>query len=185
MAFDENAYKLAWSYLEELGDSKPVEASPAEIEHARRNHELAYKNIKKIENETPTGNISVEDVKRLKTEYYYQRAVMLALVDQDYSAALDSVNKALAHSPDLASAYKIKSDIYLHKGNKDEAVKNIKKAVELDPDELTYRKTLDNLEDISATSLKLATFRGSRKIIFGLVGFGVFLYGWHLPRVRL
>jgi tetratricopeptide (TPR) repeat protein len=51
--------------------------------------------------------------------------------------------------------------IYANQGNKQLAIDHLKRAIELEPDEMEYRKTLDKLEDLSDSALKTSAFKGN------------------------
>ena len=60
--------------------------------------------------------------------------------------------------------------IYADIGKKEDGLRHLRRAVELAPHNMEYRKTHDRLEHVSSVGLKLGAFKGSWKVLLILSG---------------
>lgn len=88
------------------------------------------------------------------------------------SEGLRLVQEAISLVDTFPMAYHALAVLHLELGQKEPAVEALRKAVELDPENLEFRKFLDRVESESGTAIKAAAFRGSRRVLGCLVVLG-------------
>jgi tetratricopeptide (TPR) repeat protein len=98
------------------------------------------------------------------------------------SAAISNLKKSIELADNIDIAHYTIGVIYADTGKKEDGLRHLRKAVDLVPDDMDYRKTLDRLEHVSSVGLKVGAFRGSWKVILVLCGLSLLsLLGLMMP----
>ncbi len=164
----EQAIKLGYSYNDEVTDAlnANLEGNEQLAYELIKSLDLALKQFKKADDLEP--GISLDDGKNTITGKAF--ALGLKGVVQNMglgkrAEAVKNLEKSLEITDDIASVHQSIGLIYADSGNKEKGLFHLKKAVELDPDDIESRKTLDRLENVSQAALKYSSFRGSKKVL--------------------
>ena len=174
----EQAIKLGYSYNDEVTDAlnANLEGNEQLAYQLIKNCDLALKQFKKADDLEP--GVYLEDGKNTITGKAF--AIGLKGVVQNMGLgkrgeAIKNLEKSLEITDDIASVHYSLGLIFADSGNKDKGLLHLRKAVELDPDDIESRKTLDRLENVSQAALKYSSFRGSKKVL--LIWGGLTLVG--------
>jgi tetratricopeptide (TPR) repeat protein len=182
----EQAIKLGYSYNDEVTEAlnANLEGNEQLAYELIRSLDLALKQFKKADDLEP--GISLEDGKNTITGKAFAfglKGVVQNMGLGKRAEAVKNLERSLEITDDIASVHQSLGWIYADSGNKEKGLFHLKKAVELDPDDIESRKTLDRLENVSQAALKYSSFRGSKKalLIWGGLTFlaliGIFS-GW-------
>jgi len=163
MASAVDALRLSRSYLEEVeqrfdqlesGDTSLVQQLDRTLELAKRQIELA-------EQLDPNVAIDEYNLPEARLKYHYWKAGIESSSRKNNAAAIEHLKSALAIDESFAPTHFMLALCYAATGRKSDALTHSRRAVELDPENMEYRKTLDRLENVSGAALQLGTFRGS------------------------
>jgi tetratricopeptide (TPR) repeat protein len=78
------------------------------------------------------------------------------------------LEKSIEISPEFSNSHFLLSLLYSDSGDKKKALTSLNKAIELDPDNIGYKQTLEEIENRSSLFTKLGRFHGSW-LVFGIL----------------
>lgn len=163
--------KLADSYLAEFEKTiTPNELNESDGRKLLNTVDLAMKQIDKAEQIDPTAQLDSIGITLFRARAFGDRGIIENNALGRGSAAILSLKKSIElcdHIPD--THYNI-GFIYLQTGKREDALKHLRRAVDLNPDDIEYRKTLDRVENESSFGLK----RGKRAILWSWIIAGIF-----------
>jgi len=148
-----DSLELAKSYLDELGEKLDLLESGDKslIEEFARSLDLALEQIQLTEQNDPTVSWENYDLNDAKWDYNFLKGD-LEFFKGNYNGAISYLEQALKIIPhSLASSHihAILSSCYWNIGNKKDAIENIKRAIELDPENkelrIEYKKELNRM----------------------------------------
>jgi len=147
--------RMAKSYLDKLGEKIDLLESGDEslADEFARSLELALYHIQLIEKNDETISLENYDLNDAKWDYNFLRGA-LEYFKGKYNAAIRYLRQALKIIPhSLASSriHLILSNCYWNLGNKEDAIENIKCAIELDPENIKYKKELSRMINAKET----------------------------------
>lgn len=159
-----DALKLANSYLRELDE--PIGDAlddPIKAAHFLETVTLASKQIAIAEDNDATATITVEaqdgeqitkDVSGLKAEALFYEAMCRA--GEDMKRAAKIMEQAIALKPAIPQFYFTYGIFHQRMMNKKKAVEALERAVNLEPDNIEYRKELDRTRNIPESEVVIA-----------------------------
>ena len=163
--------KLADSYLKEVEDSfEQVEGNESLGHDLLNTVNLAMKQIDKAEQIDSNANLDGIDSTFLRARALGDRGVIESDSLGKRSAAISSLTKSIELCDDIDITHYAIGVIYSQTGKKNEALKHLRRAVDINPENMEYRKILDRLENVSDVGMKVGAFRGSWKVILVLGG---------------
>ena len=174
----EQAIKLGNSYTDEVLDALNDNLTGNEqfAYQLLETLKLALKQFEKADNLEP--GLFLEDDSNTTTGKAFAwglKGIVQNMGLGKRSEAIKNLEKSIEISDDIAFIHHSLGLIYAESGNKEKGLTHIKKAVELNPDDIDFRKTLDRLENVSQAALKYSSFRGSKKVL--LIWGGLTLIG--------
>ena len=165
---------LAESYLVEVDAAVPglqkTEASDAK--KYLETIELALRQIAIAEEVDPSLTHHDIGIDGFKAWAYCNQGVVKNLSLGQRSTAINDFKTSLEYK-ELATARWALGLIYIDMGNKQEAIDHLRRAIELDPENIEYRKQLDRIENDSALMVMARAFQGSW-FILGFLSFFTF-----------
>ena len=162
---------LAQSYLVEVEDSVDNIEGNETLAHQMLNTiKLAMKQIDKAEEIDPAAHLDGVDIAFLKAQAFSEKGIVQNLGLGKRAAAITSLQKSIECCEDRAVSHYVMGGMYAESGDKSQAIRHLKRAVELEPDNMEYRKLLDRAENVSGFGLKASAFHGSWKTLLILGG---------------
>lgn len=163
---------LADSYLKEVIGAidqglEKDETAGNELTHTI---DLAMKQIDKAERIDASTQLDDIDIRHFRARAFGLRGIVEYRSFGKRSAAISSLKKSIELADNIDIAHYTIGIIYADTGKKEDGLRHLRKAVDLAPDDMEYRKTLDRLEHVSSVGLKVGAFRGSWKVILILCG---------------
>lgn len=163
--------KLADSYLNEVMESlEHIEGNESLGRDMLNTIGLSVKQLDKAEQLDPSAHIDGLDINYLRANAFGIRGAIESDALGKRSVAISSLKKSIDLCDDIDISHYTIGAIYANTGNKEEAIKHLRRAVELNPDNMEYRKLLDRLGNVSGVGMKVGAFRGSWKVILVLSG---------------
>jgi len=107
-------------------------AKRAEIKYSQKEYDDALEDLIKVNKKT--GFLGKEG--RSSYTHYFESFLLLKL-DGDMDIALESINQAIKWDDNIDSYYKTRSEVYIQKEDYSNALKDLNKAMELDPSNFT------------------------------------------------
>jgi tetratricopeptide (TPR) repeat protein len=175
------ALVLANSYLDDVtGLVHPIsEISSEKASAILKTLKLANKQLDKAEQENRDARVSVKTTEGDEKEFSIPILRATSLMYEGLAngfglgkktAAVNLIERSLALVDNLPNAHYVLGLIYADLGQKAKALSALQRAAQLDPNNQEYRKTVDELEDMSTARLKLGAFQGSWKVMGALSG---------------
>ena len=134
-----------------------------------RNVDLAWRQIGLAEEENPDATFNDIGIDGFKAWALLNRGIVKNIGLGKRVEALQDLEASLEHK-ELSTARWGIGLINADMGQKDAAIYNLQKAVELEPDSVQYRRDLDEIEQTSALALHMKSFQGSWKVL-GVLSF--------------
>ena len=180
-----NALKLANSYLDEVVEliPNPFDIQPESVNDIIEALDLASKQLDKAEKLDPEVTVPHEvesgttelDVKTTRTSIYFYRGLTVGFGKGEAAAGAKLIEQGIAIMPvGFANAHFALAILYADSGRKSDGVQHLRKAIELEPDNMEFQKMLGRLENKSEPKLWIASFRGSMKVFFTLCAMAFF-----------
>jgi len=172
MASAVDALRLSMSYLEEVEQRfDELDSGDGSLaQQLSRTLDLAKKQIELAEQLDPNVAIEEYNLPEARLKYHYWRAGLKSSAFKDNAGAIEHLSSALAIDESFAPTHFMLAQCYAASGRKSDALVHARRAVELDSENMEYRKSLDRLENVSGAALQLGTFRGSWKVLLVLAG---------------
>ena len=168
--------RLADSYLKDVENVvDQIEGDEERSYELLRTLELALKQLDKAEQMDSTVTFEKVDIPHFKGCALAYRGYIENVGLGKRSKAIATLKRAIETCEDVAEAHHGLGLIYSQTGGKEVGLRHLKRAVELEPENLDYRKDLDRLENVSSAVLKFGAFRGSWKVLLVLAG--IFVLG--------
>jgi len=130
---------------------------------------LAVEQIDKAEGD-PSAEIDESLINQFRAHAFGLRGTVEYNAFGKRPAAISSLKKSIEMDNSIDIAHYAIGVIYADIGKKEDGLRHLRRAVELAPDNMEYRKTLDRLEHVSSVGLKLGAFKGSWKVLLILSG---------------
>ena len=164
--------KMAASYLQDVQEAvdQGLERDETGAIELIDTIDLAMKQIDKAERIDPSAEIDESLISQFRAHAFGLRGTVEYNAFGKRSAAISSLKKSIEMDDNIHIAHYAIGVIYADCGKKEDSLRHLRKAVELAPDNMEYRKTLDRLEHVSSVGLKLGAFRGSWKVFLVLSG---------------
>ena len=159
------ALKLGYSYQDEvleILDKSNIEKNYQLASKLIRDLKSSLKNFEKAEKLDP--DVELEDGRNISNG----KALSIGIIgciefegNGEREKAVKLLNEALDIYDEIAMFQAELGMIYANQGKKQLAVGHLKKAIELEPENMEYRKRLDKLEEWSESALKTSAFKGN------------------------
>jgi tetratricopeptide (TPR) repeat protein len=163
--------ELAQSYLTEIEDSvDSLEGNESLGRQMMKTVDLAMKQIDTADRLDASAQLDGADVAYFRARAFGDKGMVENLGLGKRAAAIASLKRSLEYCDDVAMTHYAIGGIYAQSGNKEQAISHLQRAVELEPDNVEYRKLLDRLENVSGVGLRASAFRGSWKTLLILGG---------------
>lgn len=170
-----SALKLANSYLDEVVNMipNPFQIEPGEVNEIIKTLDLASKQLDKAERLDPAVKVSHEveagvrelDSKTTRSSILLYKGLATGFGKGDKTAGAKLIEQCIALVPTgFANAHFALAILYADSGRKSDGIQHLRKAIELDPENIEYQKTLGRLENESGVKLRIAAFKGSWKV---------------------
>jgi len=160
---------MAASYLQDVQEAvdKGLERDGTGAYELIDTIDLAMKQIDKAERD-PSAEVDEFLISQFRAHAFGLRGTVEYNAFGKRSAAISSLKKSIEMDDNIHIAHYSIGVIYADSGKKEDSLRHLRKAVDLAPDDMEYRKTLDRLEHVSSVGLKLGAFRGSWKVFLVL-----------------
>ena len=160
--------KLGYSYNDEVLDTLDERLTGNEelAYQLIRNLDLALKQFTKADELEP--DLVLEDGSNTKTGKAFSFALKGVVQNMGLgkrSQAISNLKKSIEICDDIGVAHHSIGLIYAESGDKEKGFEHLRKAVELEPNNIEYKKNLDRLENVSGFAMKYSSFRGSKKVL--------------------
>ncbi len=166
--------KLADSYLNEVMESlEHIEGNESLGRDMLNTISLADKQLDKAYQLDPSAHLDGIDINFLRANAFGVRGAIESDALGKRSAAISSLKKSIELCDDIDISHYTIGVIYANTGKKEEAVKHLRRAVELNPDNMEYRKLLDRIGNVSGVGMKVGAFRGSWKVMIVLAALSI------------
>lgn len=173
------ALKLANSYVDEVIKliPNPFEIEPESMNEIITTLDLAAKQLDKAERLDPAVTVMHEieagatelDIKTTRSSILLYRGLAVGFGKGEKTAGAKLIEQAIALAPTgFANAHFALAVLYSDSGRKSEGMQHLRKAIELDPENIEFQKVLDRLENESGLKLRIAAFKGSWKVFLAL-----------------
>lgn len=161
--------KLADSYLAEFEKTiTPNELNESDGRELLNTVDLAMKQIDKAERIDPTAQLYGIGITLFRARAFGDRGIIENNALGRRSAAILSLKKSIELCDHIPDAHYNIGLIYSQTGKREDALRHLRRAVDLSPDDIEYRKTLDRAENV---------FRGLREkrtILWSWIIAGIF-----------
>lgn len=133
--------KLAKSYLDEVEEKFDLLESGNEdiMYQLERLLDQAWEQIQIGEQSDPNVSLDAYNLNEAKVNYYYFKGY-IEFSKKNYNGAISYLKLLLEIDPDFDIVYALISTCYMNIGNKEDAIKNIKHAIELKPEKKNIKK---------------------------------------------
>ena len=137
---------LAKSYLDEVEKIyDKLESGDKNIKSKiERLLDQGWEQIQNAEQIDPNVSLETYDIKEAKLNYYYFKG-HLEYIKRDYNDAIFYLKPILEIDPDFDIVYALLSTCYFKIGEKEDAINNIKRAIELKPTNKDYKEELNRM----------------------------------------
>ncbi len=187
---DNESLKIAFSYLRDIIDSAGIisEISPNQAKDILKTIKLANKKLNNAEKENPNATAVIKDdennqfeleIPKLRAGLLFYEGVVRGYGLGERSVAVEKIKQSIALKEDDSNSHANLGMFYADLGQKTKAIASIKRAIELDPNNMDLKKILDELENTSTFIFKTKAFSGSWKVFLAFLALSIvsFLMG--------
>ena len=164
--------KLADSYLTEVEEAiRQTELNESAGRELLNTIQLAIKQVDKAARTDSAAQLDGIGITFFRARAFGDRGILENNALGRRSAAILSLRTSIELCDHIPDAHYAIGLIYSHTGKKEDALRHLRRAVDLSSDDMEYRKTLDRIENAPKLGMQLGAFRGSWKVMVVLVGF--------------
>jgi tetratricopeptide (TPR) repeat protein len=170
------ALELASSYIDEVESViDQIESDHHQGNKLLRTLDLAKKQADRAKNLDEDAIYKHDNATIYLARILGNKAIIENIAFGKRTAALETLKKALELSEDLDPNQYAIGAIYAEIGDKERALFHLKKAIDLAPENVEYRKLYDRVENTSTTKMKFGAFQGSWKVLLILTAIGIMM----------
>jgi len=173
------ALKLANSYLDEVVGliPNPFAIEPQEVNEIIKSLDLAAKQLDKAERLDPAVTVTHDievgstelDVNTTRSSILLYKGLAIGFGRDEKTAGAKLIEQSIGLAgADFGNAHYALAILYADLGRKAEGIQHLRKAVELEPDNIDFQKMLDRVQNESGLKLQIGAFRGSWKFFLVL-----------------